>query len=83
MPQHKSAIKRDRQSKKRRLENRAKRSRMRTLVKKVLTTTEKTEAEVFLRDATSYVDRMAKVGIVHKNKAANTKSQLTKYVNTL
>ena len=83
MPQHKSAIKRDRQSKKRRLENRTKRSKMRTLVKKVLKTSEKPEAEVLLKEATSYVDRMAKIGIIHKNKAANTKSRLTKFVNTL
>lgn len=83
MPQHKSAIKRVRQSEKRRLHNRTLRSRMRTLVKKVLNEKDKSKAEVQLKEAVSYLDRMTVKGIIHKNNAAHKKSRLTKYVNQL
>jgi small subunit ribosomal protein S20 len=83
MPQHKSSIKRVRQDKKKRLHNRTLRSKMRTLTKKVLNTDSKEEAESALKDAVSYIDRMAVKGIVHKNNAANKKSRLVKYVNNL
>jgi small subunit ribosomal protein S20 len=83
MPQHKSAEKRARQSMKRRLANREKRSRMRTLTRRVLESQEKEQAEVLLKDAVSYIDRMTVKGLVHKNTAANRKSSLVKHVNNL
>lgn len=83
MPQHKSSIKRVRQEKKRRAHNRTLRSRLRTLYKKVLSTTNKEEAQTALNDAVSYIDRMAVKGIIHKNNAANKKSRLVRYVNNL
>jgi small subunit ribosomal protein S20 len=83
MPQHKSAIKRVRQIEKRNEHNRRLRSTMRTLVKKVTKSTDKTEAETALRAAVGYLDRMAQKGIIHKNNAANKKSSLTKLVNNL
>lgn len=83
MPQHKSAIKRVRQNEKRNEHNRQLRSTMRTLIKKVTKTTDKEEAEVALKSATSYLDRMAQKGILHRNNAANKKSSLVKYVNNL
>ncbi len=83
MPQHKSAIKRVRQNEKRNAHNRQLRSTMRTLVKKVTKTTDKAEAEEALKSATSYLDRMAQKGILHRNNAANKKSSLVKYVNNL
>jgi small subunit ribosomal protein S20 len=83
MPQHKSSIKRVRQEKKRRLHNRARRSTMRTYIKKVLTETEKEEAEKHLKEAVSYIDRMSVKGYLHKNNAANKKSRLVRYVNSL
>ncbi|MCH8494400.1 MAG: 30S ribosomal protein S20 [Balneolales bacterium] len=83
MPQHKSSIKRVRQDIKRRFHNRALRSRMRTLIKNVLKSTEKESAEKNLKDAVSYLDRMAVKGILHKNNAANKKSTLVKFVNNL
>jgi small subunit ribosomal protein S20 len=72
-----------RQNKKRRDHNKSRRSRMRTLVKKVLTTTEKELAEKHLNEAVSYLDRIATKGIIHPKNAARKKSQLTNYVNTL
>lgn len=83
MPQHKSAIKRMRQNKKRKEHNNARRSKMRTLVKKVLNTSEKEEAEKHLKEAVSLIDRLAVKNIVHPNRAARKKSQLTTHVNNL
>lgn len=83
MPQHKSAIKRMRQNKKRREHNNARRSKMRTLVKKVLNTSEKEEAEKHLKEAISLIDRLAVKNIIHPNRAARKKSQLTTHVNNL
>ncbi len=83
MPQHQSAIKRVRQNAKRRERNRSQRSKMRTLVNKVLDTTDKEEAEAALKEAVSYLDKMASKGIIHENKAARRKSKLTTHVNNL
>lgn len=83
MPQTKQAIKRVRQAEKKRKHNRTRKSKMRTLIKSVLTSTDKNEAQALLIEATSYIDRMTVKGIVHKNNAARKKSALTKYVNNL
>lgn len=83
MPQHKSAIKRVRQTIRRRNANRMKRSKLRTLFKKVLTSTTKETGSAALPGAVSYIDRMAKLGIIHKNNAANKKSRLSRFVNKL
>lgn len=83
MPQHKSAIKRARQSIRRRNANRMKRSKMRTLFKKVLTAGTKEVGTTVLPEAISYIDRMSKLGILHKNNAAHKKSRLTRFVNKL
>ena len=83
MPQTKQAIKRVRQAEKSKKHNRARKSKMRMLIKDVMTATDKKEAEKLLKEAVSYVDRMSVKGIVHKNNAARKKAALTKYVNSL
>lgn len=83
MPQHQSAKKRVRQAAKRRERNHSQRSKMRTLVKKVLDTTDKKEAQAYYREAVSYLDKMAAKGLIHQNKAARRKAKLTKHVNNL
>lgn len=83
MPQHKSAEKRVRQSAKRRVANRQKRSRMRTLTRKVLDSTQKEEAMPLLNDAVSFIDKMERKGHLHRNTAANKKSLLVRHVNNL
>ncbi|HMB90448.1 MAG TPA: 30S ribosomal protein S20 [Rhodothermales bacterium] len=83
MPQHKSAIKRVRQNAKRRERNRYHRSRMRTLIKQLRTIEDKEQAEALLPEAKSYLDRLASKGIIHKNKAANYKSELEQRVHSL
>ncbi len=83
MPQHKSAVKRVRQNEKRRQRNQGQLSKMKTLVKKALETTEKEEAEEAFKKASSYLDKMAAKGLVHDNFAARRKSKIAKHVNNL
>lgn len=83
MPQHKSAIKRLRQDEKRKKHNNTRRSRMRTLIKNVLSSTDKESAEKHLKEATSYIDKLTNKGIIHSNNAARKKAKLTRHVNNL
>lgn len=83
MPRNKSVEKRTRQNKARNEHNRTRRSRMRTLIRKVETATDKATAEAALKEATAFLDRMSTKGIIHKNNAARKKAQLTKRVNNL
>lgn len=83
MPQHKSAIKRVRQTEKRNERNTARRSKLRTLIKKVLNTSDKAQAEAAYKEAVAYIDKMSIKGIIHTNNAARKKARLTKYVNNL
>ncbi|MDD5433921.1 MAG: 30S ribosomal protein S20 [Nitrospira sp.] len=84
MATHKSAIKRAKQSEKRNLRNRAAMSTMKTLIKKVQTSIEEKDAQSAssnLKEATSYIDRIADKKIIHKNKASRIVSRLTARVN--
>lgn len=83
MAQHKSAVKRIRQSARRKIRNKASLSRMKTLVKKVQSSKAKDEATKAYASAVKYLDRLATKGVIHKNKAANVKSKLTRFVNKL
>jgi small subunit ribosomal protein S20 len=83
MAQHQSAIKRIRTSEKSRVVNRQKRSKMTTMIKSVRMAKNKKDAEVALTAALPYLDKMASKNIIHKNKAANQKSRLTKFVNQM
>ena len=83
MATHASAVKRARQNEKRRIRNRVVTSRVTTLVKGVLNTKEKEEAEKKLKAAVSALDKAAVKGKLHKNTAARKKAKLTKHVNKL
>ena len=83
MAHHQSAVKRIRTSAKRRIVNRQKRSKMATLVKSVRMAQNKKDAEVALTETLPYLDKMSSNNIIHKNKAANQKSKLTKFVNKM
>ncbi len=83
MANHKSALKRIRQTAVRRLRNRYQLKTTRTLVKRLKALTDKIEANTMLQTVISRLDRLAKNNIIHKNKAANQKSKLTKKVNKL
>ena len=83
MANHKSALKRIRSSETRRLRNRYQLKTTRTYVRRLRETTDKSEAEKLYQDVAGMLDKLAKNNIIHKNNAANKKSQLAKYVNQL
>lgn len=83
MAHHRSALKRIRQTEKRRLQNRYYKKAARTAIKNLRELKEKAEAETFLPKVISMIDRLAKRGNIHRNKAANLKSGLMRHVNTM
>jgi len=83
MANHKSAKKRIRQIAKRRSHNRYYKQATRTAIRNLRSLEDKTEAEKFLPNVISMIDRLAKRNIWHKNKASNLKGKLAKYVATL
>ena len=83
MAQHKSAEKRARSSRQRAERNAQWKSRMRTAIKRVRATTEKEKAAAELKKTVKLLDVLAAKGIIHRNRAANNKSALTRYVNGL
>jgi len=83
MANHKSAIKRIKANAAKRLRNRYQAKTTRNAIKKLRKTTVKTEAAELLTRVISMLDRLAKKNVIHKNKASNNKSKLTKFVNAL
>lgn len=83
MANHKSALKRIRANATKRLRNRYQAKTTRNAVKKLRNTSSAEEAKALLPRVISMLDRLAKKNVIHKNKASNNKSKLTKYVNSL
>ncbi len=83
MAHHKSAIKRIRTAKRNRMRNRHYTSMLKTQIKKVRAAATKEEGEKLYRQASSLLDKLASKGIIHRNKAANQKSKLSKVVSKL
>lgn len=83
MANHKSSLKRIRSSETTRVRNRFQHKTTRNAIRRLRELTDKKEAETALNEVTSMIDKLAKNNIVHKNKAGNMKSQLTKHVNSL
>ena len=84
MPNIKSAAKRVRTIKKRTERNRQIKSTVRTAVRRfneAVTGGNVEEAQLKLRQALVTIDKAATKGVLHKNKAARTKSRLTKFLN--
>ena len=82
----KSAKKRAVTSEKRRKHNASNRSMMRTFIKKVyaaIATGDKAAAQNAFNEMQPLVDRQAAKGLIHKNKAARYKSNLTAQINKL
>ncbi|MFT4465214.1 MAG: 30S ribosomal protein S20 [Sodalis sp. (in: enterobacteria)] len=82
----KSAKKRAVQSEKRRQHNASRRSMMRTFVKKVyaaIVAGDKEAAQNAFSAMQPIVDRQASKGLIHKNKAARHKSNLTAQINAM
>lgn len=78
-----SAEKRVRQERKRRLRNRAQRSRIKTAIKEVLGARDAASGEAAMKQASALLDRMASRHLIHRNKAARKKSQLARHVASL
>lgn len=83
MANHKSAEKRIRANEVKRVRNRYQHKTTRTFIKRLKGATAKTEAEELYKQVVSMIDKLAKKGIIHKNKAANQKSKLSKFVSKL
>lgn len=83
MANHKSAKKRALQAAKKRLHNRYYKKTTRNAMKELRGTKEKAVATELLPKVESMLDKLAKRNLVHRNKAANLKSKLAKYVNSL
>ena len=81
-----SAKKRAIQSEKRREHNAALRSRLRTYIKKVILAVESgdpEQAQVAFRAAVPIIDSSVNKGLIHRNKAARSKSRLNARVKAL
>jgi len=80
---HKSAQKRARQTIKRTERNKKQKALIKASVKNLLSQKDKESADPELKKTVSIIDRAATKGIIHKNKAARTKSKINKHVNKL
>lgn len=83
MANHQSAIKRIRQSEKRRVHNKYYAKTARNAVRKLRATSDKEAATELLPKVNAMLDKLAKINVIHKNKAANLKSKLALHVNKL
>ena len=83
MANHKSALKRIRSNESKRLRNKYQHKTTRNAVRDLKTEENKKNAESKLGNVISMLDKLAKNNIIHKNKAANLKSKLTKHVASL
>jgi small subunit ribosomal protein S20 len=84
MPHTRSARKRLRQNKNRRLANRAAKSAIKTQIKKVLAVAQSGSSEELTKEyrlAAKKLDKAAAKRVVHPNLAARKKSQLAKLVH--
>lgn len=86
MPNIKSQIKRDRTNEEARKANAAKKSELRTAIKKVEALAaegKKAEADAALREAISLLDRNAQLGVITRNSADRKKAHLQALVGGL
>lgn len=86
MPTHKSALKRHRQSLRRKERNTAVKTAVKTATKKVRDTMKAgniDEARKSLSSATILLDRAVSKGVLHRNNASRKISRLSKSVNSL
>jgi len=86
MANHQSAVKRHRQSQKRRLNNQMNRHRLKTQLKKLRTAMasgKATDAKAVLPETLGVIDRSVQKGVIKKNTAKRYKSRLAKRINAL
>ncbi len=83
MANHKSAIKRIRNSETKKIRNKYKHKSTRTAIKKFLLIDKKKVATKELSALVSMIDKLAKDNIIHSNKASNLKSSLNRHISNL
>lgn len=83
MANHKATKKDVRQAAKRQERNRYYGKTTRNAIRDLRKLTEKQAAGDELPKVASMIDKLAKRGVIHKNKASNLKSKLARRVNTL
>ena len=83
MANNASAEKCIRKSERHRLHNRYYAKTTRNAIRAIRNTTDKKEAEANAPKVYSMIDKLAKIGVIHKNKAANLKSGIALYINKL
>jgi small subunit ribosomal protein S20 len=83
MAHHKSALKRIKTSWKQNRRNVSYKSEMKSSIKNLLSIKDKETVQVELKKTYALLDKLAAKKIIHKNKAANKKSQLTRYANSI
>lgn len=83
MAHHASAEKRNRQNEVRRIQNKYYARTTRNAIKALRGTTDKEAAVALLPKVSAMIDKLAKINVIHDNKAGNLKSGLTIYVNKI
>ena len=83
MANHASADKRNRQSERRNLHNKYYAKTTRNAIRDLRKEENKGAAETAAPKVYAMIDKLAKIGVIHKNKAANLKSGLAMYINKL
>ncbi len=86
MANHKSALKRAKQSEDRRLRNRARKTRMKTAIRGLevaITAGTRDSMLEQLKEAISVIAKTASKGVIHRNTASRKISRLTRRVNAL
>ena len=81
MANHKSSLKRIRNSESKRVRNRYQAKTMRNAIKAFRSLTDKKAAATELNNLASMLDRLAKKNVIHKNTASNLKSELAVHLN--
>jgi len=83
MANHKSALKRIRSNNAKRLRNKLQHKSTRNAIRDLRLETDKKAAESSLAKVVGMIDKLSKNNIIHKNKASNLKSKLTKMVSAI
>ena len=83
MANHQATKKDVRQAAKRRERNRYQGKTTRNAIRDLKTVTDKAAATEKLPEIIAMIDKMAKKGIIHKNKASNLKSKLSLRINKI
>ena len=83
MAHHKSAIKRIAITKRQNERNKHYKTMLKSAIKNVRTSTESGDASEKFKVAVRLLDKLAAKKIIHRNKAANQKSKLSKFIKSL